>query len=72
MDLSVDRNFTPALNHFTASCVPQPLISGDFSVLDDVIQATSSRDTIHAAASSRIYPGSKGYTHTAMRYRERN
>lgn len=43
-----------------ASCDPQPLLSGDYSVLDDVIKATSQRDTIHGSPSSRIYPGSKG------------
>ncbi|XP_062577533.1 uncharacterized protein LOC134239370 [Saccostrea cucullata] len=42
------------------SCVGQPLISGDYSVLDDRIMASSIHDTGHSAQASRIYPGSKG------------
>lgn len=53
-----------------ASCDPQPLLSGDYSVLDDVIKATSQRDTIHGSPSSRIYPGSKGTRH--LTFIERN
>ncbi|KAJ8297631.1 hypothetical protein KUTeg_024162 [Tegillarca granosa] len=42
-------------------CVVQPMISGEYSLLDSQsLSASSSRDSTHGPASSRWYPGSRG------------
>ena len=49
------------LSSFTETCVGEPMISGNYSLIDNqAFSASSSRDASHLPANSRWYSGSMG------------
>ena len=59
------------LSSFTETCVGEPMISGNYSLIDNqAFSASSSRDASHLPANSRWYSGSMGkYTNKWYTYK---